>query len=406
MTRTSIGWIPTVLGNLSFKSIGHSGYPYPFFVSFTETPDEGKVLLQCLQKRVPSDYQIPLIPLPDKLYLDLCSFIGRKFFKENIENTFLLLASGIPDQTGTVQELTGKIFKISRIDYSEQKEIYSYLQKVIQKASSPTNENLHPYLEDNAFFVCDFNLNRQGICRLSSPSILKDAENCNLDAVAIHKLTNQCFFFIKDAFHSHKHHDKSEDTLISTYKEKDKHGVHWSEHILKELYRYILKQRPVLSKNSLGIFSYIRTFEKIISHDNSQNNKEKTTSLFNRTIALDELEKSISIQIEKKEESISYRRWFVGFFLAVIQITSFYIYSSNKVGYSEVIANNTGFALTIAASILLAVLVLTKNINPRNWKSSTRFFNLIISYFSTQNKAIFALLVAGFLSMLMGYFLL
>jgi hypothetical protein len=166
--------------------------------------------------------------------------------------------------------------------------------------------------------------------------------------------------------------------------------------------RYILTQRSVLDKNSLGIFSYIRTFNKIIKN---RTELKKASTLFSRTVALDELEKSITIQIEKKEESILYRRWFAGFFLAVSQMTGFYIFSSNRDKYSEIVANNIGLTLTLALSLLLIVLVYTKNINPLYAKSSTRFFNVIISAFS-KNRAFMVLVASGLFCILLGLFFL
>jgi len=396
MSETYTGWVPTVLGNLSFKSIGHSGYPYPFVLSFKEDNNSGSIEILCLQKRIPSDYQIPLIPLPDTVYLSFCSFIGSKLFKENIESSFVLIATGFPDNTGTVQSLTGKIYKISKKCRLNQKESYLHLESEIQEEST----KIELYLRENSFFVCDFSLNRQGICSLNNPKVLSDGQGCNLNKFEIHKQINQCFFFIKDAFHSHKHHDKSEDTLISSHLSIDKNKIEWSEHVLKELYRYILNQRPSLSKNSLGIFSYIRTFNKIIENEN------ENVTLFNRIVAIDELEKSISIQVERKGESILYKRWFAGFALAVMQMSGFYIYSSNKDLYNKIIDNNLGLSITLATSLLLIVLVFTQNITPKYSKSSIRFVNLIISYFSSKNKAILFLLLSGILVMSIGTYLL
>ena len=398
MTEVYVGWIPTVLGNLSFKSVGLSDYPYPFHISCLENDSTGEILLKCLQKRVPPDYQIPLIPLPDRVYLNFCSFIADKIFQENIENSFLIIGEGKVDDTGTVQHINGHVYRFSKTKLLDQRLVYSKLINLVQGKSESTNSNLEEYIKEEAFFSCDFKLDRQGICELSNPSILKDGMNLDIDEKQIRRIVNQCFFFIKDAFHSHKHHDKSEDTLVGIHTKKDEYGNYWSEHILKGLYRYILTQRSVLDKNSLGIFSYIRTFNKII--ENSTELK-KASTLFSRTVALDELEKSITIQIEKKEESILYRRWFAGFFLAVSQMTGFYIFSSNRDKYSGIIENNTDLTLTLALSLLLIVLVYTKNINPLYAKSSTRFFNLIISAFS-KKRAFMVLVASGLICIFLG----
>jgi hypothetical protein len=405
MSKTYIGWVSTVLGNLSFKSIGHSGYPYPFILSFKENA-EGHIDINCLQKRVPADYQIPFLPLSDRLYLNFCSYIGSKFFKENIESAFVLVGGGKSDKTKTVQDLKGKIYKISRQKRSDQKESYSELFHLLDKNEQCTiEEELERYLKEHSFFVCEFSLNRQGICKISDAKAGKDGIGCNLSEEEIHKQVNQCFFFLKDSFHSHKHHNKSEDTLVSTHLDIDENGVQWSEHVLKKLYRYILNRRPILNNNSLGIFSYLRTFSKIIKNKGKPG-VGKSKTLFDRIIAIDELEKSISIQIQEKEESILYRRWFLGFSLAVAQMFSFYIYSSDKESYNEIIANNTVGLVTLAVSLLLVILVFTKNINPKTSKVSIRFVNLVISFFDSKNRVILFLVSLGVLVMTVGlYFL-
>jgi hypothetical protein len=172
MTEVYVGWIPTVLGNLSFKSVGLSDYPYPFHISCLENNGTGEILLKCLQKRVPSDYQIPLIPLPDRAYLDFCSFIGDKIFQENIENAFLLIGEGKLDDTGTVQRINGHVYRFSKTKLLDQRLVYSKLINLVQGKPENTNSNLEDYIKDEAFFSCDFELDRQGICKLRTQDLI------------------------------------------------------------------------------------------------------------------------------------------------------------------------------------------------------------------------------------------
>lgn len=385
MSNSYVGWIPTVLGNLSFKLVGHSGYPFPFFRKIDEK-GEGRIEIICLQKRIPFDYQIPtLVPIPDKYYLKLCSYIAHKFVNENIESAYLFFASGKIGETGTVQELEGRIYRIFKKDCSDQKLCFSNLSNAIDNDTiidvSQNNEiSIEEYAKNEAYLYCNFKLDRQGRCTLVD---LVSIENCKkFDDDEARKLINQCFYFIKDAYHSHKHHNRSEDTLISAYPEKDHNNVVWSDHILKELYRYLIRQRPTFDKSSMGIFPYIRTFCKIIDpkKDNSEVGEEPNRdTLKGRTVALEELERSISISIEKLEDTLTHRRWFVGVSLAVFQMTFFYLFSSDVASSKDFVSENSTFIMMIAFISLPVLFSITKVINPLTWRSATTATNLLIS---------------------------
>ena len=298
MSLTYKGWIPNVLGNLSFKLIGHSGHPFPFTSSVKE--DKDKLLLYCIQKRIPNDYQIP-VPVSGKLYLYISSFIARLFRKENIESAYIMLSSGQHDETGTVQTISGTIYHILKKTQSAQKKSFNTI--LSHKKNSDDNK-FKELLEQEAFFICDISINRQGICELTARKA--DESKYSSDPVenkkTIKALIDQSYYFIKDAFHSHKHHNHSEDSLISTHLIDDS-ADSWSDKTLKNLYRYILHQRSLLNREILGIFCYIRTFEQIINLET----KETQKNLFDRTISLEQLENSVKTAIEAKEKKVEFK---------------------------------------------------------------------------------------------------
>ncbi len=318
------GWIPCVLGNLSFKLLGLSAYPFPFLTKVKEN-DDGSLNLYCLQSRIPADYQLP-IPLPKSLYLKLCSRIARKYLKENIESIFLLKASGtIEPETNSIQKITGRVYIFTKDfdKFSEQRSIFKKLSSFEFESESESEEAFEKWLENNNAFSCNIDLNRQGICEFEATSANAStfSESHSENVATIQDLVSQCFFFIKDAFHTHKHHNNTEDTLVSVTK-CDGSDQLWADNTVKSIYRYVLNQRKLFNKNSMGIFSYIRTFIRIMK----KNKIPEQNMLIERTVALEELERSIEVEIEQRESDLTFRRWLVGISLLIFQTCTFYLY--------------------------------------------------------------------------------
>lgn len=396
MTDKFKGWIPTVLGNLSFSSIGHSGYPFRFHRTFSE--NQGTIKIQCLQKRIPTDYLLPL-PLPENIYLRVSSFFASTLENENIESIYILICEGRNDNdTHTVQQLNGTIYLVLKKNICEQRKILNHLIKKLKK-NSEIDES---YIDQHALFRCDIRLDRQGVCEFYNLKYLKDAEEIKDINNFSKDLLNQCFFFIKDAFHSHKHHDKTEDTLTNIHEELDSQNVPWYDHVLKEMYRYLLIRRDTLNRSSLGIFSYIRTFKSIISLAKHNINN---SSLASRTVSLDELEKSIDIQIKQKEENVIFRRWFAGFSLVIMQMLLFYTYSSNKFYFNEIILNYWHASLIFSIFILLITLNYTKNINPLHWRITSRINNILVAGLPNRLVVAVVMLIFGIAFFAFGIFL-
>ena len=148
MSLTYKGWIPNVLGNLSFTLIGHSGHPFPFISTVVE--DKDKLSLCCIQKRIPNDYQIPL-PIAGKLYLYISTLVAQFFKKENIESAYIMLSSGQHDETGTVQTINGTIYHILKKTQSAQKKAFN---EILSHEDNISDKAFINFLEEEAFFIC------------------------------------------------------------------------------------------------------------------------------------------------------------------------------------------------------------------------------------------------------------
>ena len=400
-----IGWIPTVLGNLSFRLIGHSGYPYRFH----KTIQENEFLsIYCLQKRIPFDLQIPLPLLSNHIFLWLSSFLAAKIKKENIESCFILICKGEKEPTkGTVQNLVGTVYRIFQKDISIQRNHFEKLSRAIDNLEKHTGNGtileigieksltIEEYAEKYFFINCKININRQGICILDNITSSKElSEDDKLDQA------NQIFFFLKDAFHSHKHHHHTEETLVSVHPRKD--DIWWFEKIAKEFYHYLIHRRDVLTKNSLGIFCYIRTFKEISlewyeKHNSSSSNdpngclcyidtkeKEKESTLLHRTKSLIDLENSIKISIEHKEKVQKYWIWVMGFALALLAIIVKILDDVYKDNIKNFVEQYPHWLFAILVVFSFFVFRIIQGIDPLNAGTNRR-----------SGRALFTLLAAG-----------
>ncbi|PPK64134.1 hypothetical protein B0F88_12825 [Methylobacter tundripaludum] len=338
-----IGWVPTVLGNLSFKLVGHSGYPFDFYSITKEDEIKKTLTIICLQRRIPHDYAIPIPFVSERRKLLSHAWLGSKFKKENIESCFLLSGRGCVDaNTRTVQKIEGTVYRVFHKDREEQKVLYEKLREKIIVINGKINagcsdddcENLISELNENAKKFClvrsSITLDRQGICEIKSLELNEDEKEMLLSEEQYKSLVNQFFYFIKDAFHSHKHHHYTEDTLISAYPVIDSDGVLWFDNIIKNIYRNFIRRRDEFTKVSLGVFCYINTFTKIAENwQNSFNDTDsedgsqsecKNSTLLKRTVSLEELKNSIKVCIDKNEDRQKYTIWAIAFILAIITI--------------------------------------------------------------------------------------
>ena len=120
------GWVPTVLGNLSFKILGKSEHPFPFIGSESIGDEDYSILI--LQKRIPPDFQVPLPFLSQRNYLRLSSWFALTLENENLESAFVLKCSGETDKaSGSVQEREGNIYRFFEKTQKEQKNMKNIL---------------------------------------------------------------------------------------------------------------------------------------------------------------------------------------------------------------------------------------------------------------------------------------
>ena len=229
MIETFVGWVPSVTGRLSFSQIGNlsdSG------VSFAEAYyDEYSGYVFCIQDRTKI--------LDDSIY-GIFSAVSKLF---NARTVFELdaIAPAVGDE---FPELIGTI--------------RCHGGRTITKASL-TDKSI---LSEKELFKVRFKLKRCGQVRLFgiefTDLVLNYGKFTTSDKSYLYA---QCYIFLKDMVHRHRHHDSADDTFV----EMRRYNRGWKKGIAFQLMRRIIK-RPIKNdpesfQEALGVLAYLKSFQ-------------------------------------------------------------------------------------------------------------------------------------------------
>jgi hypothetical protein len=279
------GWIPTVVGRLSFRSIGSISFPDRHIyrnIAFSHSTGRQRFIIS-YQRRKLSDGIFPLITGP---------LLG-----ESGEFFFVLSASTNISTTPYASRLTGTIFAFIKPTWSRARQ---KLREFIadDRASITFSEfdlelrRRNADLMSQSDFHVNFELERNGFVQFSIPTV---NNNSILDQNEENErnIVNHCYFFLRDMCHKHQHHNPRSDTLLTVLKVEDEAEDNtWKRHILYSLLYHVVqykrRAKSQVQAQARGIISYTRTFERLAHLEDS--------SLF-----LEELDSSIL----SKESEIS-----------------------------------------------------------------------------------------------------
>ena len=134
---------------------------------------------------------------------------------------------------------------------------------------------LPPHFFERNYFFCDVDIHRSGVCFLSAlkKNSFLSSNNKVLEMANDERLYQQIFYFVRDCFHSHKHHSDNHDTLSSAYKYEPLHvdiknrefKAAWIKNII-----YGFVRHAIMNKNrgnyfdALGIMTYVDSFKKVV----------------------------------------------------------------------------------------------------------------------------------------------
>lgn len=317
-----IAWVPNTLGKLSFSYI-RSDDTFSFekedtLVSirdvfscdaYIETPFIGGFYLERFFNFILYIIQIAIfffLNLIIKLFSStginiipekniLTNGIRRFIFKNKMRTIgaevitdfrYCLIVNKVRMDGGFFESINGRVYSLPLKSFGlwsyEQKGFYLRDIEVLLKDKIEKHEKfifdkeLFPsYFFKKSYFFCDVEVHRSGICFLSNLEKNKEqqSQKKDLEIATDERIFQQIFYFIRDCFHSHKHHSDNHDTLSSAYKydalsidiEKCQYKAVWIKNII-----YGFVRHSIMNKNkgnyfdAIGVMTYVDSFKRIV----------------------------------------------------------------------------------------------------------------------------------------------
>ena len=269
MSSVYNGWIPTVAGRLSYRSIGDSLFPTrSVSANIPFVNHNGRVrYILAYQRRNLSDAIQPAI-------LNRLKGESGIFY-------FSMLARTVAGEESHNNKLTGAVFIYTHPTWSLGKPHLRYLiQTQSFKQDQDTFESAYlkhyDITERNADIAINFELCRNGFLTLQMPKINTVGILQNTDPGDFDIIANQAYFFLRDISHTHQHHNPTSDTLLTVQKSDSQDQDAWKRHVMYSLIFHIIQKKrknlPEVQAQLEGIVSYAATFRRIAQVDEPEFN--------------------------------------------------------------------------------------------------------------------------------------
>lgn len=275
------GWIPTVTGNLSFIAFGDTDYPKRF--RRCGTP---KNRFCVIQERSLLDIALPL-PFGGWLAGKVRELVARSLLKRTGDFFFVILGEFIESKDC----LSGYAFIIpSRESLHDRNRVEVKFVSLARKISSDriAYEAAAEFFQEICLGAANFSIYRTGECSVETSWNYNSTRDRETEEI----LANQLFFFLKDTFHRHQHHDPTHDAIIMAFPVVDEDDQSWIQKTQHRLYRQIIRYKRYRDHKTLyrasGVLAYTKAFER---------NFRKTNQI--RDFTTDELEESLSVRREE-----------------------------------------------------------------------------------------------------------
>lgn len=387
-----IGWIPSIIGNLSYSLAGYSNYPQTPKLCIFEYSGSYHYIIS--QTRISHDFQLGLATLiPFKkwakkfeafmlerrglysiwvpILIGTCSHESSELITKNIVGKNFQTLGGkvffIPKIPETTKLLTILVKSINNMECCLSNKKSEFSPKKAFKAKLELESCLENILQakDRTFslFTCDFELQRNGICTLSGLEIIEYDTNVSSDFDKGEHATdeqayNQVFYFLKDIFHKHKFHSPDYDTLTQVYKLDKDNERGWAIETLKNFYRSAIHFSP---EDSLGIIYYARALKEIINNDSQEEeNNDNFSFLAEKSISDAHAENLCKSRIDTKKKIVDSKKWIAGLFGGGLLVTWSRAYEGiftflNISNETNILAIHFMVPLLIAWSVLIYV---------------------------------------------------
>ena len=308
-----VGWVPTIVGRLSFSIAGHTSHPTrAIYENVADTNDR---YLLCYQKRRCLDSSIPIFKA-----LFSSAVLGQKS-----DFRFLCVAKAKNSAKVADADMHGDIYLFYkhknyfvRDDKSKgwcaveadiknmQRELSETASRDLTNLSNQfdiINPKIQALGNQFALLKVSFTLKRNGIVYFSFPNEEKLIEmrrsltNFSSCSPQIKKtICAQFYFFLKDLVHTHQHHHPTTDTIIDLHENIDDR---WIYETIRGLYRRVLSFKRSKDSTSYlqarGVLTYIKAFHNVMRDELDENH---------HLLAIDNPNIEDSIQISEAKEKL------------------------------------------------------------------------------------------------------
>ncbi len=250
------GWIPNVLGRLSYSIAGQSGSPSR--IVFEGDLEDAGINFICYQKRNLSDTSVPFLsewPWP-RLLVDRYVYgkDGRFYF------ACYLTYDKVAD------ELHGRAYCFVRSEWERPKAALRVAMTTLHDAHLGTPfdfiNSVDARVSHHAHAACSLRIRRNGhitLEMLRTPQdnqllMFRDAEQA---------FASQLYFFVRDLLHTHKFHSRTTDRILDVYRDAGwQHRVNYA--LARKSIRLRRNAKALALHRSLGILSYLKSFRSSV----------------------------------------------------------------------------------------------------------------------------------------------
>ena len=401
-----VSWIPTVSGRLSFSEFGISDHPTDSVTTTFHLPDRKHFF--SYQIRNCSDTTLPFLTQSD-------------FIKEKIDNCFLKKSG----QIVFVSQLSSQ--RIATQDRDPNDRLYGYVglfttenwKRLIRNRINRLRGEIERELNEGSNFLfakTDFiktikensdiyfnvEINRDGTTKLKN--CMDHSHNKIYEIEDDEDLILQVYYYLKDNLHSHKHHSKSTDSIISVYKMESECDENWKIEILYSLYRKIISRRRKGGVedfiDSIGVIAYAESFREIFNNYFKNN---KSLSKYNTSAMLQSLNSSLrKAENEEKRNSKLEKLYviYISTMAAIIAFASLVSASDKKVvlrdkilyDVTSAISNNPIETLSFSIFIFIAIYTIATK---EKGRMKTYYFDIYRVLFPMKNYGVLVTLALG-----------
>lgn len=250
------GWIPNVLGRLSFTT-------YRSQLLGNVSGDRVDFIFEIEQRDLLDT--IAFLSANGTVGRYLQEFVAQKVFGISGKFLFIFISEFNEDNDA----LEGEVRVVAEAFHSDAiNEIKCVPHEVtldFTKTHRFIDKNSPEILGNPGYWKAAVSIERSGEVRIDTGLSTDDPQSRQNDSV----IAEQIYYFLKDLFHNHQHHDPNSDSIITVTRTEDNNPDLWIDQVHHSLFRAIVRYKRYQTEKqiskSLGILAYTKAFEKTLS---------------------------------------------------------------------------------------------------------------------------------------------